>query len=645
MRKRVQRGRAANETRADSDPEDLENLLPTPIKTAGASNDTPILRDDDEVPEHDDDLDLEETPSPEPPKMSTADPATSTPMISPPRAGNTVIELGKNYPSIPFAQIEELAGMHAEVAIRVQRRNLKGQLATLQTGVGTLTVRTAELASIEDWATQRWGGGNFRVEVKDPANYARILFSFEFVVEGLSVQHNPVAPNVPAPGGVSVSQPPYNPFVGGAIPAGLDAGAQRWAAGLDPANRAAYHASLAAQAPASSIPSDALAMRHAEETKVQLARMQEKLERAEAERKVEVDRLRKEADDARKAAEVAAHSAELRALEAKLEALMARPKETSMLETFAPFIPLGIAWLQSKSEEQKATLAAQTQGFQAMITAATPKHQPDGLKETITTLSPLLMPVFSKMMEKGSGQEDQAKLFTSMMEAQVNNIAMMAQLVESTAPPAETPVGRAISQGLETIQRIGHAYLASQMQQPQKPAGVLRGGGGQPLPTGGSYQTMDEDVVERPPVTAKDAAPKDAAPKKEPEPPPPELEAFFGMLPADFQSAEWKTILYHLHTEPPLEVQKISMMLAGHLEHLMNFNLVPALLSGITSSPRETLEVMLERLPVAQKHPEYAAKVLDTTLGFLREDNYVPKGEAAADDGEEDDRGEAAAEE
>lgn len=583
------------------------------------------------------------------------DPIQNTAQHTPPQSGGTVIELGKEYSDIPFPQIEELAGLHTRVPVRVQRRNLKGQLSTMNTG-GMLVVETAELANIESWSSQQWGGGNYRCEVKDPANHMRVLFTFRYNVEGPAKQSTGTmpSPNAPAPGGSDVSNP-YSPF-GAAIPAGTPTAAHRWAQGLPPEERAAYYASqgLHLQAPTSSIPSDALAMRQNEETKVQLARMQEKFERAEAERKAEVDRLKKEAEEAKAAAKEAEHRAELKALEARLEAMAQaqqlanqQPKGPSLIESLAPLVPLGIAYLKSAAEERQATLQAQTQGFQAMIAAATPRQQPDGLKETLATLGPLVSPLLAKALDKGSDNESNAKLFNSLMESQIQSVSMMAQLVAETAPPPETPVGRAISQGLETLQRMGQAYIASQVAGP-KPAGVLRGAGGPAITPGGSYQTMDESEVvpgAEVPKDAKDAGGGGKAPQ--PAPPPPEIEALFGMLPQDFQSTEWKMILFHLHTEPPMEVKRIATMLAGQLEHLISFGLVPELLSGITSKPRETLESMLEKLPVAGKHPKYAAEVLDTTLEFLRADNYVPQAEGggAAGDGEDDAAEDSAAEE
>lgn len=614
------------------------------------------MPDDGDVPEHEE----EETDD-------MMDPNTHAPEASPepvtsPARGSSTITPGKTYMGIPFEQIEELAQRYQQVPVRIQRRNAKGQLGTIE---GHLNVETISLLQIEIWLKPKHGGGSFHVEVRDPVMPAQRIFSFDFVLEGMPVLAGPVstAAASQAPS-TSPFAPPYtgsNPSapLPLAIPVGMPNRA--WVEGLGPAERTAVIQQWMSQhgPPVATHASDQIALEVEARTRAELAKTRETADRRQRELELELEKMRIETAKAKEEAKEAAHQAELRALSAKIDAMTTKEPPKGMADTIAalaPLVPLGIAWLQSNAQQQQAQLTHQQAGFQAMMAAAQPKQQPDSMKEILTTLGPVFLPLLTKSMDRDS-PESQAKLFSALTESQLQTVSMMAQLVQETAPPAPSPIGAAIQQGLEGIKNVALAYITSQGGLPgqlpgARPAGVLRAA----APVGGGYSTLDENEAPQQPVQGEVVEKNDVAAaeaqsaQKAPKPPPPEVEALFSMLPADFQSAEWRLILTKMHSDPPLAAEGMANLLCGHLEHLMNFGMLPSMLAGIRTQPRETLESVLEKLPIAMSQPAYAAKVLDITLGMLMEDRYVPQAEApaqerSAGDGEEDDSGEAAAEE
>lgn len=591
-----------------------EPVLPMPPIRATTTRhvDPLVLRDDEEVPTH------EEIP------MNTAQ-APSDPAAAPPpetsQPAASVITFGKTYQGVPLPQIEELATRYTEVPLKIQRRNQKGQLATLMQG--HFQVPTMTLTEIETWLPQRYGGGLYRIEVKDPQYASRIIFVFEILIEGLPAQMapSPVSPNSPAvPGAIGQ---PFNPFAAAApaLPAGSAPPASAWAQGLHPQERAAFYGQPWGSAPATTFASDQLAVQHADRIQAELDKLKTEFAMKEAARELELKQLRTAEAKSREDAKEALHRAELKALEAKIDAQLAhaqQPKGPDWLSVLPALVPMGVAWLSAQSDSKKAELQYQQAGFQAMIGAAQHRPKEDGLKETLGVLMPLIQPMLAARNEK-SDPTAQTAMFQAMVEQQLSTIGMVQQVLEANAPPPESPVGAIVKTALEGLQKIGMAYamgkgLPGQLPADPRPAGVLR------APVQTTYTTEDESGNEVQGEIVEEKAPAGA-----PAAPAPELEALFGMLPGDFQTFEWRTILTQLHTEPPPPAQDVAGLLAGQIEHLINFKAIPAALATITTAPRPTLEVIFERLPVAQKRPQYAMEVLDLTLRFLMDDNYIPR--------------------
>jgi hypothetical protein len=217
---------------------------------------------------------------------------------------------------------------------------------------------------------------------------------------------------------------------------------------------------------------------------------------------------------------------------------------------------------------------------------------------------------------------------------------MMAQLIEAfaTAGGKEEPwYLPMIKEALGGVVNVAQAYTQGQgLPGQQALAPTPRGALTPPGTTG--YTTIDEPKAATPATAARPAQPVK-----------PGLEMLFALLPGEYQTVEWRSILRGLHAEPkPAPAEQIAGMLASHLEHLVTFDMLPPGLTTLREHPRKTLEVLVEKLPVARTHGKYTVEVLDLTMQFLGEDGFLgqpakedaaPEAAEAEESGEPDDDG------
>lgn len=565
-------------------------------------------------------------------------------------------EAPKAVEDIPLAEITELTKTYEEVLIRLCRRNERGQVATVYNGI---KIRTEDLVKVDDWVREMAGGGRYRCEVKDPTNPARYAMSpFWFSVEGpprpprwLGAPEAPMPTNLAGAPAVSNYQPPpnqtYYPQAPQQQPGGYAPPPSPWAQNLPPQERAGYQPTpyyaarpLAVQPelpPGATHASDALALRQVADLKAELAQMRAESKAMTERLSAENDRLKADLAQKERQVEAERHNAQLAALNAKLEALSSRPQEVAPktdLKDYAALAaavaPVLTAFVSSSSSASAKSLEVQAQGLQNLMQATLSQANKTGdLEKLLTTIGPLIMPLIGDMM-KARSPESQAGLFQAMAENNLNSVAMMAQLIEAFASaggkeePWYLPM---IKEALGGVVQVAQAYtqqpggLPGQLPAPPTPSGALA-----------SYATLEDrpQVVQAPP-SARDATPKGppASPKEAAKAPVPAgLEMLFSMLPADYQTPEWRAILRSVHAEPPMAAEQASAMLASHLEHLLNFDMLPPGLTTLRSHPRQTLEALLEKLPVARSNPRYAMEVLDKTMTFLAADGFVDAPEA-----------------
>lgn len=562
----------------------------------------------------------------------------------------------KQVEDIPLDQINDLAKSMEEVSIRLCRRNERGQVATVYNGI---KVRTLDLAKIDDWSREMSGGGRYRCEVKDPLDSGRYVMSpFWFSVEGPPRPPRFLGSPVDfTPGqaqgaagmqsyyqGPQGYQPPQQNGYGAPAaqpqPSASPAYApppSPWSQGLDPSQRGGYQPTpyYAARplmerpqmAPGATTSSDEVALRQVADLKGELATMRAESKAMLEKLNSENTRLREQLAERERAVEAERHRAELSALTARIEAMQQaqsrpQPESKSNVTDWAPLAaavaPVLSAWISSQSSAAAKSLEVQQQGLQSLMQATLGQsNKTSDVEKLITTLGPLVMPLISENM-KSRGPEAQAGLFQAMAENNLNSVAMMAQLIEAFASaggkeePWYLPM---IKEALGGVVQVAQAYtqqpggLPGQQPIPPRPSGALA-----------AYSTLDE--------AAPSQAPQQAAPTaKRPAPQQPKvpqnLEVLFSLLPGEFQTNEWRAILRALHAEPAPAADKVAVMLTSHLEHLVTFDMVPALLSQVREHPRATLEALLEKLPVARSNPSYAKQVLDLTLTYLAEDGFA----------------------
>jgi hypothetical protein len=518
---------------------------------------------------------------------------------------------------IPLDAIRDLAANYQQVVVRVKRRNDKGQLGTCYSSV---RFETMDLAKIDDWCRDMAGGGHYRIEVlrpDDPTKYAMPPFTYR--IEG--------APRPPRflgnPQDQTAAQPPPHPGAPMSYPQ-YPAPPQPWAAGLHPTQRAAYAPPQQVYTPpARSSGTD-------EPTKIaltQIAELKAEVERIRGDAKTnnqkledENKRLQERLDEERRRASEERHAAEIAALRQAIEQKNSAPEvkpsgPADLIAALAPFVPVFTSMISGRNDQASKALEAQMSGVQTLMQATLDQaNKGNDMEKLVGTWGPILTPLITKMLDQKS-PEAQSAMFQAMADNQLNSVAMMAQLIEAFGTkdgeqPWWLPM---VQETLGGVVQMTEAYMQGQGLPGQPPAMRQPPTGALHAPQGaGGYTTMAEPVG----TTSGPQAPAPAAVK-------PGIRLMFTMLPGDYQTVEWKTILEGLHTEPPTAAEQTATLLAGHLEHLINFNLLPETLSTIVANPRETLEALLEKLPIARSNPGHARQVLDLALTYLLEDGFI----------------------
>ena len=525
---------------------------------------------------------------------------------------------------IPEEEIARLAETIETVLIKVRRRNDKGQLATLYSG---LRFQTEDLISIEDWCARNGGGGRYRIDVYSlDAPGKRPMPAFEFLLEGTPRPHRSLAH--PEPINPADDRPRYaepRPGVDYVVEPG--ALGQAWGAGLhDEQTRAQFFggASLgfdrgsrrnqAQLPPGATMASDALAVKQIAKLEAELAEQRHESKSLMARLEADAARAREEAQREREKAREERHQSEMAQLRMLIDAKSQGKEKSSVAEiaaTLAPFVPVLQALVVSKSDAGSKALDAQMSGVNTLMQATLQQSQKPDFMETLVKFAPIVTPMIAKFFDSRS-PEQQAALYQAMSEQNLNSVAMMAQLVEALAPAdAEAqPWYPMIKETLAGIVNMTAAYT-------QAPGG-LPGQRPAPLPSSGFVHGAQ--------ATAQIAAPDDAsgstfgdAPAQ---PTPSNLDALFTFLPQQYQTREWRMVLEFIHATP-LDVAHAATALTNQLEHLISFQMLPSDLAALQDKPRETLLGLMQFLPVAQSNPQGASDVIDATLRFLQQDEFL----------------------
>lgn len=561
------------------------------------------------------------------------------------RMGRQVLE------EIPWGDIEDVTGKYPKVSMRIQRRNAKGQLQTL---TSSAILEAGELVNLEDWLLDFAGGGQYEIEIKDPnGGIQPIIPRFKVPIEA------PIRPPKFLGAAAETAEYAANPY--GPSPQQAPMRHQHpsppWAAGLHPQQQTFYNgrASAARPAPGATVASDQLAMRaladHKAETAKTISKLEAMVEKLADENKRKDEALAAERERAREER----HKSELQRIEQMLKMQMEagnkqQPADSGMgkwIEALPALAPVLAAMVTARESSTSKSLEVQQQGLTTLMNATLSQaNKPDSTSEMLKTFAPLLLPFIKDIMEQKSPAA-QAQLFNSMVENNLSQVAMMAQLIEAFASQGDEdpwwlPV---IKETLGGVVGMTEAYMQSRGGLPgQRPAIQQLGSGQQRVemppeviddaPVGATYQTVKSNVIEAPmelsnPDKAKSKAKRateqamtgikpgngieDTLSVKE--------RAMLSMLPAEFQSVEWRAIVVTVEREH--DVEEVADLCASHIIHLINFNMLPESLQDVVEDPARALDRVLSPLPVMSRNRDYGVDLMNKVIDILIEEEAV----------------------
>lgn len=533
---------------------------------------------------------------------------------------------------LPDDALKEAATRYERVAIRVLRRNPKGQLASLFQGEKAL----GDLWTLESWLSGWTGGGEYRVEVRDPEHPGGdyVVPPFTLLIEGRqrpaafagsANEPQAFAPFAPDPyhGAVALPQPSF----GGGLPpehphSNHAPPLQPWALGLPPDERGDFERHRMFRYPPQRLPpgatmaSDELALKELAAAQATNAKLQAQLEHALA-----------KLDDAKADAREATHRADVAALTAKLEAMASAPREApkpagpfgldpqTAVALVTGLAPVFIALVHGRASSAESATKMQFEATTSLMNATLSQaNRESSLEKLLPVLAPLALPLIQNMLSH-KDPEKQAALYEAMANNNLNSISMMAQLVEGMAQMTSGGEEKwwvgVLRETLGGVVQMTEKYMTTGGGLPgQAPTPQL------PQPTGHMTSApMYRRDTPPAPVATTATTPQREVPK--------EVSALFAFLPPEYRTPEWTYVLQTLHYEPPVLASEAAEVLAAQIETLAEAHALPAAFDGFFTQPGPVLESILERLPVSVRRPAWATEVLVLTLRHLVTDNYL----------------------
>lgn len=523
---------------------------------------------------------------------------------------------------IPYEAINEAKKSYENVKVRVARRNDKGQLGTVY---GSIVRTLDELFEIDAWLANMAGGGEYRIEARDPNNPATwVVPPFKVKVEG--APHKPkflgsptgFAPDQSTGGGPGMfdpnNQPPPPPWLAGMHPA-----MQQYYGGYDRYTPPRMPRS-SQLAPGATMASDQVAMRELSETKAALAETRAELKAFVDKHDTETQRLRDQLADERERAREARHQAEMKLMMERIEmaekarqAPAAEPQQ-SAIERFAWLAPVLVAWLESNGNKDAKAIEMQQNGMKTLLEASL--QQSNRADPGMEMMKSVVMPMMLKQMEAKSPKA-LAELYNATTENNLNSVAMMAQLIEAFAANQENepwwlPM---VKETMNGAMGITEHIMNSQRPEPPR----MQPGAPPPQQMAAPPQAPQEAVYKT--ETAQPPAPAPQATEDQSRPQNVQEALMLGMLPPDFQTKPWKRIVLALHKDTNLE--RVVNTVTQHLEHLIEFDDLPQLLADLVDYPEEALQRVLQPMPAFQQRRDFVEAVYSNVLLALREDGYI----------------------
>ncbi len=535
---------------------------------------------------------------------------------------------------IPIDALTEAKKSYENAKCKISRRNDKGQIAMVY---GSMLRTIDELFDIDSWLGTMAGGGEYRIEARDPNNPATyIVPPFKVKVEGAPHKPkflgNPVhnAPygtpdpnNYPQPPGghgmFDPNQPPPPPWLQGVHPAvqGYYGGDSRYY----PPSRGRG----GQPAPGATVASDQLALKELGETKAAMAEMRAELKALNDKHDTETTRLRDQLAEEREKAREVRHKADMEMMQQRIELAQQQQQrqpqpEPSSMEKFAWLAPVLVAWLESNGAKSTKAIEMQQSGMKTLLEAGLQQNSKGD--PGIEMMKTIVMPMMLKQMDAKSPKA-LAELYNATTENNLNSVAMMAQLIEAFASNQENepwwlPM---VKETMNGAMGITEHIMQSQQPQPQQPIQMQPG-----VPAPQQVAPEAQPAAQSAVYTTEEPAqqPEGAVVTPPPEPDRPQTvqqAVMLGMLPKDFQTPEWKTIVLKLHNERDLE--KVVNLVTAHLQHLIDFEMLPEMLADIVDNPEEALTRVLHPLPAYTQRKDFVEAVYANVLLALREDGYI----------------------
>lgn len=495
--------------------------------------------------------------------------------------------VNKALPDIPLEQIKGVLEQHPDVRLIFKRQTAKGTWASLP----SVTMATAELATLDDWLREQHGGGRYRISARNPQNELdEIVTPFYVEISGAPKQlvrepdpsHQP---RMRAPGG------PLGFQSGPASPAMPWRGMQYVRdAHPEPAGNDLDPSQFMSQTP------DAIAMENVRALRDELRdlRADQVREKREHEQRLEGERLERAKIEKEGVKEQQRHEKELMALRMEMIAKTSAPPATAPVDyvgLLAGLAPVLVAMISAGKDKQalllqaqQATAQQQTAGMQTMLATIEKGNKPDNsMKDLLVLALPLVMKV---MDEKSPGAV--TKLISAMADNQLQTISMVSQLMTQMAPDNDNPWMDVARKAIEGVQSVAEQMVDVQVT---KATGTTR--------QQRNEMPANATPVAQQPVTQLTArsAPTDFA------------DALFNSpnLPAEMRSKEWYALftqLHDLHADP----RATAIALSQHLETLADADRLPPMFAGMLDengpAPSTLLRPFLEQLPLAQLAPQ-----------------------------------------
>lgn len=462
------------------------------------------------------------------------------------------------HPGIPREQIAESMKSYSDCMVRITRRGEFGRIASI---TSRQRMPVPELLTLDDYCTDKAGGGTYRIEATDPSNPATLVVPvFEFTVEG-----------PPKPFGAP-AEPPRGGYY---APGGPRYGVPReQRVGLHPRDLSTHNADDVALEMGERMNTLRLEERQEREAEKRAAlERQERLERENAELRKSMQKVQDDAKEARFEARIA----EIKAAAGTKSSLDWNAVAAFGASVLVPIVTTLIQSGQSRHAHLAETQHKSTEQHTALLTAVLGK--PSGgldlpaIISALTALGPMIKPWI-----ENKSPAAQAKLISAAGEQILAQTSMAAQLIQQMqdSQGEDSPWVRLAKSALEAGETIAGALLDRQTQAIAPIEARAEVVSRAPRQVVG----MPTASVAPPPIPAPRAMAPAPARGESPEQ---KMQRIMQAAPPHLQSQDWATIVYHLGVEAQASVEDIAEAVTKLLFSLDDHHALPEAFGDVLS--------------------------------------------------------------